>query len=142
ASSISPDGKKVVFTRQLNHDAHREIFTINADGSNEQQLTSPADPNAPDANAPAWSPDSRKIAFFQGFEDKGMGDQRTTPDIRHLSLMNADGSHPRRLTNCSAGVALSNPGQCGDDPAWSPDGESIIYSSHFMHTWIVKADGS
>ena len=38
ASSIAPGGKKVVFTRQLNHDAHREIFTINADGSNEQQL--------------------------------------------------------------------------------------------------------
>ncbi len=142
ASSISPDGKQVVFTRKLNHDSHREIFTINSDGSNERQLTSPSDPNAPDANAPAWSPDSRKIAFFQGLEENGMGAQRTTPDIRHLGVMNADGSHPHWLTNCSAGVDASKPGQCGDDPAWSPDGEWIIYSSHFMRTWIIKADGS
>jgi len=94
ASSISPDGKQVVFTRKLNHDSHREIFTINSDGSNERQLTSPSDPNAPDANAPAWVTRRRKIAFFQGLEENGMGAQRTTPDIRHLGVMNADGSHP------------------------------------------------
>ena len=137
AAGISPDGKKVMFTRQLNHDANREIFTVNVDGSNEQQLTFPTDPNAPDANASAWSPDSKTIAFFQGFEDKGTGAQRTTPDIRYLAVMNADGSNRHWLTDCSAG-ASSPPGQCADDPSWSPDGTWIIYSSNFFHTWIIK----
>ena len=141
AAGISPDGRKVAFTRQLNHDANREIFTVNVDGSNERQLTFSTDPNAPDANAPAWSPDSTKIAFFQGFEDKGTGAPRTTPDIRYLAVMDADGSNRHWLTDCAAG-ALSAPGQCADDPSWSPDGTWIIYSSNFLHTWIIKADGS
>jgi Tol biopolymer transport system component len=141
ASSISPDGKKIAFTRHLN-DKHRQIFTIDVDGSNERQLTFPTDPNAPDANAPAWSPNSKQIAFFQGFEEKSGGPPSKTPDIRYLAVMNADGSDRRWLTNCSAGVDLATPGQCADDPAWSPDGKWIIYSSHFMRTWIIRSDGS
>jgi Tol biopolymer transport system component len=142
ASSISPDGKKVVFTRQLNNDEHREIFVVDADGSNERQLTfATTDLNAPDANAPAWSPDSKRIAFFQGFEDKGNGAERTTPDIRYLAVMNADGSNRHWLTDCSGG-ASSAPGQCADDPSWSSDGTWIIYSSTSLSTWIIKSDGS
>jgi Tol biopolymer transport system component len=151
AARISPDGTKVAFTRYLDfdHTTHtdsgREIFVINADGTGEQQLTFVTDDvNAPNANAPAWSPDSKRIAFFNGFEEDGPN--RTTPDVRHLAVINADGSDRQRLTHCDVTTRDINdsksPGACADDPNWLSDGNWIIYSSSGMNTYIVAADGS
>src|SRR4051812_42902782 len=68
--NFSPNGKKIVFTGKVRTDrSHNEIFIMNANGSDVKQITFPMDdPKAPDANAPSWSPDGTKIAFFCGFE--------------------------------------------------------------------------
>jgi len=50
--------------------------------------------------------------------------------------MNADGSHPMRLT--------SNPGQ-DDFPSWSPDGRQIAFHRHVVghiQVHVMNADGS
>ena len=65
-------------------DGDREIYVINADGTNLRQLTH----NTLWDEGPAWSPDATKLAFSSGADDL------------HLDIwtMNVDGSDPRQLT--------------------------------------------
>jgi Tol biopolymer transport system component len=155
AARISPDATKVVFTRYLDFDPQtgtdsaRELFVMNSDGSDVRQLTFVTDDaNAPNANAPAWSPDSTQIAFFNGFEETGPG--RTTPDVRNLAVINADGTGKHYLTHCDVTTSSitdsKSPGSCADDPNWAPDGNWILYSSAGvdvgMNTYFIATDGS
>ena len=155
AARISPDASKIVFTRYLDFDpktatdSARELFVMNSDGSDVRQLTfTTDDPNAPNANAPAWSPDSAQIAFFNGFEETGPG--RTTPDVRNLAVIHPDGTGKRYLTHCDVTTSSitdsQSPGSCADDPNWAPDGKWILYSSAGvgvgMNTYFIAADGS
>jgi TolB protein len=80
-------------------DGNREIYVIDADGSNSTRLTAElwAD------YAPAWSPDGR-IAFASDRNGRAAG-------IMDVYVMNADGSNPARLTTSGGG-----------EPAWSRDG--------------------
>jgi Tol biopolymer transport system component len=68
---------------------------------------------------PAWSPGADEIAFVRGRD----------PEAQESSLfvMRADGTHVRRLTH-------------GDEPAWSPNGDSIGYES-FPNAYLIRADG-
>jgi hypothetical protein len=97
-----------------------QIWTMNADGSNETPITTTGGLN------PAWSPDGTRIAF-QSYRD-GSGD---------IYTMNANGSGVARLTDSP---------YADEYPTWSPDGTKIA----FVHgrTWterrlrIMDADGS
>jgi TolB protein len=93
----SRDGKYIVF--DANTEGNREIFIIDADGSN-QRLVSDLGKIWAMFN-PAFSPDSRQIAYQSVSEDGGY----------EIFVMNVDGSNPRNLTRNKA-----------DDytPAWSP----------------------
>jgi len=97
----SPDGTHIVFWRA--RVANSEIYTANADGTDQRRLTTH---QARDLN-PVWSPDGRQIAFES--------DRTGNFD---LYVMNADGSNIQPLT--------SNP--LDDvDPAWSGDGTRIVF---------------
>jgi dipeptidyl aminopeptidase/acylaminoacyl peptidase len=81
-----------------------QIWTVNGDGSDPQQVTSPTSP-AFDAD-PSWSPDGTRIAFSRG-----------SSSTRDLYIVNADGSGATLL-------AIN-----GQDPTWSPDGTEIAFAS-------------
>lgn len=75
APAWSPDGTRIVFSSERSGD--REIFVIDADGSDATRLT-----DSPDFDSqPTWSPDGTMIAFAT---DRGPS--------RDIYLMDADGS--------------------------------------------------
>ena len=79
-----------------------------------------------DIDAPAWSPDSRWLAFAKG----GVVD--CFPGRRALYLMRADGTHLRRLTHDR---------KCYAHPTWSPDGKRIAYDSAGT-IWVMNRNGT
>ena len=72
----SPDGTKIAF--QSMRDGDREIYVMNADGTNETNLTND---HSSEEESPDWSPDGTKLVFTR-FND-GASD---------IVVMNADGT--------------------------------------------------
>lgn len=121
----SPDGQRLVFQSTRHKQDSWNIWVIDSDGSNMEQLTD--DPAA--AMAPVWSPDGNSIAFHSYRDGNG-----------NIYVMQTDGTHQRRLTN-----HLAN----DTDPDWSPDGTQIAFQSSRdtpdgcgMNVWVMDADGS
>ncbi|MBI4444724.1 MAG: S9 family peptidase [Acidobacteria bacterium] len=113
---ISPDGKWVVFvvtdhSLQENR-GNSDLWIIPLAGGTARQLTSSAKTD----NQPRWSPDGRYIAFFSTREG-GPG----------VFIIAADGGEARKIADAQG---ISN-------LAWSPDGQSLVYSSDVA--WPVPA---
>lgn len=104
---------RIVFTWANFEFTEEEIATVRADGSQYTMLTNE---EGFDVSA-EFSPDGRRIAFTSsrsmpaGFP----GEQRFYSD---LYVMNADGSHVRRVTFTDGVIDFQ--------PSWSPDGRRIV----------------
>lgn len=83
--SWSPDGRRLAFMSWRN--GKTEIFTMNADGSDQQRLVSM---DAGDAVDPRWSPDGSQIAFVH--LPDGMNGSAAI-----ICTVNADGTALRHL---------------------------------------------
>ena len=117
----SPDGTKIAFDSSRD-DASREIYVMNADGSNVTRLT--LQPGVVDHMA-AWSPDGTKIAFRSTRDGNG-----------EIYVMNADGTSQVNLSNNPADDAFPN---------WSPDGTKIAFNSNRDgngEVYVMNADGT
>lgn len=102
--SLSPDGRRVVFARQeLGGPPHLQVSPMTGPGSS--RIFAEGKTPAID-DLPAFSPDGRFIAFFSTREG---GDG--------LFVMSSDGGSARRVVNAAY------------DPAWTPDGREIVYST-------------
>ena len=101
---------------------------MNGDGSAKQQLTHRVATTAPDANAPNWSPDGKRIVFWAGYETR----------YGEIWTMEVNGTNPRQLTDQPAPIS-------SDHPAWSSDGTKIIFdtnrSRHNVEIWIMDGSG-
>ena len=164
--TLSPDGTKVAF--MSDRDGTLQVYTMNADGSEQQRLDSSSD----NKEYPVWSSDGfvyynsyktnnleicRKKADGSGSEENLTNNSAddyqcsVSPDGskvvfssdrdsygREIYKMNADGTAVERLTD--------SPNQAGQ-PDFSPDGTKIVYcdwcpSPETSDLWIVNADGS
>jgi Tol biopolymer transport system component len=112
--SWSPDGSRIAFNSNLAGD--HVMYIAQTDGSKVVDLSDVGEGWQVD-----WSPDGRWILFTS---------HRDHPDnYTDVYVMRPDGSGIRRLTN-----------NLGYTPAWSPDGEHIVFSAPGL--FIIDPDGS
>jgi Tol biopolymer transport system component len=112
------NGKIAFFS---DRDGNYEIYSMNADGSGQTNLTN----NAAADEFTKWSSDGTKIAFASDRDGNA-----------EVYSMNADGSGQTRLTNNAAFDLF---------PVWSPDGSRIAFSTTRdgnYEVYSMNADGS
>ncbi|MDQ6759781.1 MAG: DPP IV N-terminal domain-containing protein, partial [Acidobacteriota bacterium] len=102
---VSRDGTRLAFTAPRT--GSRELFVANADGSNQEALTSMGPTYI---GSPRWSPDGRWIAYDRYEQGHSV-----------IYAIRSDGGEPRRLTN---------PNGSDTRPSWSVDGKWVYFSSN------------
>ncbi len=134
--SWSPDRDKIVFASnrgEAGGGALLNIWTVNRDGSNLQQLTSDTAHNF----TPSWSPNGRYIAFTSNRLSAQNVGSSAEFEMYDLWIMNADGSNPRLL---HAGP------DDDDDPVFSADSQRVFFrrntAGKIPEIWVVPTDGS
>jgi TolB protein len=162
----SPDASKLVFVRD------HAIYVVAADGRHRRRLTSP--PKSAQDYGPDWSPDGRRIAWVRTLEiSEGEVDRAfvMNADGTRQRIVNAEaepysvswsGDGKVLLCSCWFGnnydialipvdgsrVRYLTPEYANDeDPAWSPDGKSIVFTrlagpkaGEDVH--VIRLDGS
>jgi TolB protein len=91
AAAAFPGGNGRISFDSFRDGPDPDVWTVNPDGSDPVNLTA----GSPGADfAAAWSPDGRRIVFLHN--DDVQGEPATANEIW---VMDAGGSHPRRITN-------------------------------------------
>ncbi len=143
-STISRDGKHVVFTSTRNGDL--DVYTMDIDGKNVKQLTHELGYDG----GPFWSYDGKKIVYraehpktpqeiadYKALYAQGL----IRPGNLEIWVMNADGSNKHQVThNGAANFA----------PFFHPDGKRIIFASNMadpksgrdFDLYIINEDGT
>lgn len=107
----SPEGRRIVFTRQAANQAGSSIMLVNADGSGLTNLTSSPVATTGSSNIdPSWSPDGKRVVFASNRDGN-----------YDLYWVQPGSSQVYRLTATSAPVQNLH-------PSWSPNGDAIVFS--------------
>jgi dipeptidyl aminopeptidase/acylaminoacyl peptidase len=129
---FSPDGSKVVYTRNFLSD----IFIRNLEDSTDTQVTF----TNGNARAADWDPSGRSIVYMRVFLDYGMPD--STAGLHVVDLK----------TFADVSLRASGNPVFGSNPRWSPDGSLIAYSLQTRitpsgsptppHIYVARVDGT
>lgn len=104
----SPDGKRIAFTSM--RDGYMQIYTIHLDDNSLERLTETNKSNMEYARQPAWSPFGNQIAYAI----RRYGSYQ-------IWTMTNEGESQEQLTQSGYELWDMN-------PAWSPDGNIILYN--------------
>lgn len=123
-ATVSPDGKKIVFTSTRSGDL--ELYTMNIDGTNVKQITNEL---GYDGGA-FFSPDSKKLVFrasrpktpeaIKTYKDL-LAQNLIQPAELEIFVCNADGSDLQQITKI---------GSANWAPYFHPSGKKIIFASN------------
>lgn len=142
-ATVSPDGKKIVFTSDRSGDL--ELWTMDIDGSNQKQITFGL---GYDGGA-FFSPDSKKLVFrasrpqtpeaieeYKQLLKQGL----VAPTNMEIYTCNVDGSDLKQVTHL---------GKANWAPFFHPSGKKIIFSSNhasktgfYFQLYMMNLDGS
>jgi len=123
----SPDSSKLALCHHSG-DGNWAVWTVNADGSHPRQLTHPTltMPRGSGGDSPGpWSPDGKRLSYYSG-------------TARDLFVINADGTHTRRILRWAG----------GDSPnAWLPSGQLVFAhwpsdQARYPDWYSIRPDGT
>jgi dipeptidyl aminopeptidase/acylaminoacyl peptidase len=130
--SYSPDGSRVLIA-QYDASSHGQLRSVAAAGGDPVALSpqnlSVVDLGFFDRVGADWSPDGGRVTFAA----HDLSGPRSNSAVY---VVNADGSHLRRITP---------PGVGGLSAQWAPDGERIAFTSGccgLPGAWTIRPDGS
>jgi Tol biopolymer transport system component len=146
APSLARSGTWLTYTAPATATpGHNEIFRIDVDGTQLEQLTFPDDADYPDGNASSIAPDELSIAIYTGVESHA--GETFTSEHHNIALVGPHGGARTLLTSCApiaTPTAQLTIDQCitSDNPSWSPDGAWIVYDRGSTNpdgegTWAV-----
>jgi Tol biopolymer transport system component len=128
----SPDGSRLTYWRDPYENGQptgTSVFVINADGTNEQQLSDPA----MFAGSPDWSPDGKWIVFSTYPLNEFQCCQ-----VSNLYRMHPDGSGVEQLTD------YADEDLRATQPRYTPDGRWIVFTAvtpSSRSLWVIPAEG-
>lgn len=142
-ATVSPDGRRIVFTSQ--RDGDLDVYVMNIDGTGVRRLTSTLGYDG----GPFFSPDGRKIVY-RSWHPATPGDSAdyrrllagglVRPSRMELWVMDADGGNQHQITGL---------GGANFAPFFHPDGRRIIFASNHpdprsrnFDLYLVNLDGT
>ncbi|MEP7147842.1 MAG: hypothetical protein ABI857_03075 [Acidobacteriota bacterium] len=127
-ATVSPNGKKIVFTSM--RDGDLDLYVMDKNGKNVKRLTNEL---GYDGGA-FFSPDNKQIVYrsyhpktdaeIARYKDR-LAHDLIEPTVFEVWVMNADGSSKRQVTKLEAASFA---------PFFTPDGKKIIFCTNFFAT--------
>ena len=125
-ATVSPDGKKIIFTSE--RDGDLDLYSMDTNGKNVKRLT---DEIGYDGGA-FFSPDSKQIVYRASHPTTAEETKRykdllaqhlIVPTTFEIFVMNADGTNKRQVTKLNAASFA---------PFFTPDGKRILFCTNYF----------